>query len=89
MAHRPGVRVETYKSSRDYRLDAERMARDGWRVVSAIEQQPRHGHGRFLFRVLTLGIGALLFPRRPEIVVTYERGGRGSGVDDLTWFDAE
>lgn len=69
----PETMVRTYKKAKDYQKDAQKLGKQGWRVVGTVEHRPRSGLGRITTGVLTLGIGALMFPPKPEIVVTYER----------------
>lgn len=66
MAPKPIV-VKRYKDEREYQRDAQRMARKGYKVVSSTSEKPRAGCAR----ILTLGIFTLLFPPKPEFVVTY------------------
>lgn len=61
--------VRTYKSPDAYRKDAEKLARQGWTVSNTMERRPQSGCGR----ILLLGVFTLLFRKKPEIVVTYER----------------
>lgn len=56
--------VKRYRNERDYQRDAGRMARRKYKVASVASQTRRRG----LFGALFFG---LLFPRRPELVVTY------------------
>lgn len=62
--------VREYGSRGDYAKGAERMARDGWAVVSTTEQTRRSGCLRI---ILLGGIGALIFRPKPRILVTYSR----------------
>ena len=61
--------VRQYRNSKDFRKDAEKMSRRGWAVVSQIQEKRPAGCARWAF----LGILAPLFPKRPLIVVTYEK----------------
>lgn len=63
------TRVKNYSSPGAFNRDAGKMARDGWSVVSTTERQPRAG----CLRIVTLGLFTLIFPPKPEIVVTYSR----------------
>lgn len=65
--------VKVYSDPKAYQRDAAKMAQQGWRVVSVTERRPPSGCGRLIFLIFTLGIFAILFPHRPELVVTYER----------------
>jgi hypothetical protein len=56
--------VKRYKNEREYQNDAQRMARRKYKVASVTSQTRR----RSFFGALFFG---LLFPRRPELVVTY------------------
>ena len=53
-----------------YRKDAERLAKDGWTVVSAVDVKQRIGCMRFF---LFLGFFALIFPPHPILQVTYSK----------------
>jgi hypothetical protein len=59
--------VKRYKSDREYQRDAARMTRDGYVVQGITSEQPRSGCGRWL----TIGVFALIFKPKPELVVTY------------------
>lgn len=61
--------VKTYNSDKAYQKDAQRMAKAGWRVVSAVQDKRRPGCGR----IGCLGIFAAIFPPKPVLVVTYEK----------------
>jgi hypothetical protein len=62
--------VRRYKSDKQYRRDAVRLAAGGWRVVNVVQEQPPTGCGRGCL----LGFFALIFKPKPRLVVTYERG---------------
>lgn len=59
--------VKRYKNEKDYQKDAGRMSKRGYKVVSTISEQQR----RSLFTVIMTGFLALLFPKKPQLVVTY------------------
>lgn len=63
------VLVKEYRTQAEYQRDATVLHADGWRVTSAMNQQPRAG----CLRILTLGIFALVFHPKAVIVVTYQR----------------
>lgn len=62
--------VRTYKSQGEFQNDAQRLARDGWTVSNTMERQPGTG----CLRGCTLGLMALVWKPKPQIVVTYSRG---------------
>lgn len=70
MAVRDETMVRTYTSAKAYQNDAKRLARDGWSAANVTEHRRRSGCIRVF---LLLGIFALVFPPKPEIVVTYVR----------------
>ena len=59
--------VKRYKDERAYQRDAQRWARRGYKVANVTSEKPRAGCGR----ILTLGLLTLIFPPKPEFVVTY------------------
>jgi hypothetical protein len=59
--------VKRYKNEKEYQKDVLGMDKRGYKVISVVTQQPR----RSLFTVIMTGFLALLFPRKPELVVTY------------------
>lgn len=61
--------VRVYKKPKEYEKDASKMAKDNWSVESVTERRPRSGIGR----IATLMLLALVFPPKPELVVTYAR----------------
>lgn len=61
--------VRTYKSTDDYRKDAAKLAKQGWAPSNVLEEKPRAG----CFRILTLGLFALVRPPKSKYVVTYQR----------------
>ena len=64
------TRVKNYKGTDEYAEDSQKMAREGWKVVSSSEQSQRTGCMRF---VMLGGIGALVFKPKSHVLVTYER----------------
>lgn len=65
----PATTVRTYRSHRDFERDANKMAQDGWRVASTMDQQQRSG----CMRWMTLGLFSLIWKPKSKIVVTYSR----------------
>lgn len=63
------TRVRIYKSSGSFQREASKLAQQGWSVTATTSRQPRAG----CLRILTLGIWTVVFPPKPEIVVTYSR----------------
>lgn len=61
--------VRTYPNPDAYQRDARKLAGKGWSVSNTMERKPRAGCAR----ILTLGLFTMLFPPKPEIVVTYVR----------------
>lgn len=61
--------VRVYKSPEAYRKDAAKLAKQGWSVQSVTERRPRSG----CMRLLLLWFVVLIFPPKPELVVTYVR----------------
>lgn len=69
--------VRVYKKPDEYQRDAQRLAAQGWIVANTMERRPRAGCAR----ILTLGLFTLVFPPKPELVITYSRVvGSGTGV---------
>lgn len=62
--------VKSYAGDKAYRRDAAKMAAKGWRVVNTTEERPRPGCGR----IVGLGLFAAVFPPKPRLVVTYQKG---------------
>lgn len=60
--------VRVYRSPNAYRRDAEALARQGWHVASTSERRRRRS---CVWIVLFFPV--LLWPPKPEIVVTYDR----------------
>jgi len=65
----PRSAVREYSSLEAMRLDAERAAEHGWRIISTSELQQRAG----CMRILTLGLFALLWKPKSHIMATYTR----------------
>jgi hypothetical protein len=61
--------VRVYTGNKAYQRDAEKWARQGWRVATVTERRPRRG---CIVSILFL-VPSLIFPPKPELVVTYER----------------
>lgn len=59
--------VKRYKNERDYQRDAQRMSKRSYHVVSVTSEKPRAG----CLRIVSLGLFTLIFPPKPELVVTY------------------
>lgn len=64
-----GQKVRTYEGERDMREGIARLARQGWRVASQSNYQPRAGLGR----IALLGFGALVIKPKAKFTVIYER----------------
>lgn len=58
------VIVKRYKNERQYQRDAQKMARKGYKVMSAVSEIQRSG----CLRILLIGV---LFPPRPQLIVTF------------------
>lgn len=63
----PTIVVKRYKNDREYQRDAQRMTKRGYKVINVTSERPRAGCAR----LITLGIFTLIFPPKPEMVVTY------------------
>ncbi len=61
--------VRQYKSTDDYRKDAQKLSRNGWTVKSVESVEQRAGCLRFFL----IGPLSLIFKPKPRILVTYER----------------
>ncbi len=61
--------IKRYKNERQYQGDAQQMARKGYIVSAVASQQMR----RSFFTVVMTGFLAILFPRKPQLIVTYMR----------------
>lgn len=61
--------VRVYRGNAAYQKDATKLAKDGWNPTGMVERKPRAG----CLRILTLGLFTLIFPPKPELVVTYRR----------------
>ncbi len=61
--------VVVYKNPKAYEKDAPKLAKKGWKVESVTERKPRAGIGR----LLSLGFVTMIFPPKPELVVTYSK----------------
>lgn len=59
--------IKRYKNEKEYQKDAKGMNKRGYKIVSVVSEQKR----RSLFTVVMTGFLALLFPRKPELIVTY------------------
>lgn len=59
--------VKRYKTERVYQQDAGRMAKRGYKIVTVTSERPRHG----CLTIITFGFFLLLFPPKPQYVVTY------------------
>lgn len=66
---KPTTVIREYKDVRTWMKDANRMAKKGYRQVSAISSNPRAG----IWRILLLGPFAGIFRPQPVNIVTYER----------------
>lgn len=63
------VMVREYESAKEFERDAKILLKQGWRVASTTQLQPRPGIGRFVL----LGPAAMVFRPKDKIIVTYER----------------
>lgn len=61
--------VREYKDRKAFEKDANKLAKQGWAVVSQSEQTQRSGCGRLLM----LGVFAAIWKPKPHIAVTYNR----------------
>jgi len=61
--------VREYDDRKAFEKDANKLARDGWSVVTQSERTQRSGCARLLM----LGIFTPLFPPKPVLVVSYTR----------------
>lgn len=61
--------VREYASRKEFEKDANKLAKDGWAVVTQSEQTQRSGCARFLL----IGPLALIFHPKSHIAVTYNR----------------
>jgi hypothetical protein len=61
--------VREYKSRQAFEKDAEKLAADGYSVVSVTDSQQRSG----CLRMLTLGFFALIWRPKNRLIVTYQR----------------
>lgn len=59
--------VKRYKDEKEYQRDAQKMARQKYKIISVVSEKPRAG----FMRIITLGIFTLLFPPKSVYVVTY------------------
>lgn len=61
--------VREYRDTGAMQKEANKLAGEGWNIVTQSEQTQRSGCGR----ILMLGPFALLFHPKPRIVVTYRK----------------
>ena len=66
---KPHVVVRRYKTEREYQRDAGRMVKRGYRVAHVVSEMRNAG----CMRWLTIGLFAIIFRPKPELVVTYQR----------------
>lgn len=69
MQQPPETMIQIYIGSKTFQKDAKRLARDGWTVASTTINKRRSS----CLRVILLGLFCLVFPPKPEIIVTYQR----------------
>lgn len=62
--------VREYRDTGAMQKEANKLAKDGWQIVTQSEQTQRSGCAR----ILLIGPFALLFHPKPRIVVTYRQG---------------
>jgi hypothetical protein len=63
------VEIRRYKTEQEYRKDAPRWAKRGYTVAHVAVEPQRAGCGA----IFTLGLSALLFKRKSQFLVTYQR----------------
>jgi hypothetical protein len=63
-----GIVVREYSDRDKFERDAQRLAAQGYRVVSVTDRQQRAG----VVRMATIGFGALIWKPKSHLVVTYE-----------------
>lgn len=68
-AAKPGQVTRIYTGEKAMRKGIDRMAKQGWRVVSQSSHQPRAGVGR----MVALGLFAAVFKPPMRFTVVYER----------------
>jgi hypothetical protein len=66
------IRVKEYKSQSEYGYDAQRMAAEGWRVISVVSVAPEQQRSGCL-RMLVTGFLTLMWKPSSRILVTYSR----------------
>lgn len=60
--------VKRYKTEQQYQRDAGRMAKRGYKVAGMTSERPSRG----CLAALTFGLFVLLFPPKPQYIVTYQ-----------------
>lgn len=61
--------VREYKSRQAFERDAEKLAAEGYSVLTVTDSQQRSG----CLRMLTLGFLALIWKPKSKLIVTYQR----------------
>ena len=61
--------VRVYQGADAYQSELVELSGKGWSPLNVTERKPRAG----LLKIFTLGFFALVFPPKPELVVTYQR----------------
>jgi len=69
------VRVKEYKQHKQFEHEARKLAKKGWHVTTVAERPQRAG----FLRIMSLGLGSLVWKRRAKLLVTYEKADE---VDD-------
>lgn len=62
--------IKRYTSDKEYGRDAAQMIKQGYKVANMVSERPRAGCLRI---ILTGGLGLLIWPPKPQLVVTYIR----------------
>lgn len=66
---KPAIVVKQYVRSKDYQKDAQKLAKQGYKITNTVTEQPRSG----CLRIIALGgIGALIWRPKNVMTVTYE-----------------
>jgi len=63
------TKVKVYRTRGAFERDAERMAKQGWSVISASDKQQSAG----CLRLLMIGPLALFVKPKSKVMVTYQR----------------
>jgi hypothetical protein len=63
------VLIKEYTGLAEYQLDVPVMAAQGWRIVSAMQEEQHSG----CLRIFTLGLFSFVWKPKPRILVTDSR----------------